>query len=539
MEHPTVTTYSAKQNAVPGEQNPDLRREGGAFRRPPGHGFSASRKQLQHRARLEHQVAGSANQRPFGAPLAVSQMHNSRSPDCEEAPKDTDRLCIPKIQNKFSENLKDKAIPRGDIVVTLECLDFKWDLRLPQLFQSETLTKLYLLAQGGAAPSRGLDMVIRPLSPRKSKERRFIKKMTISLKVNDPMVTEAAFATALKNLYLSQMDVDLDDVLEVLAAAHTLQFSRLLKGCVAMMISALTPSNVTDFYLAGCKYKEELLVTACERWLEVNLVPEVGKQIHLRKIPKDLLQKVLMSPRLFTFSEFHLLKTLLLWVYLQLNYRIQAVPEYETMLTFFKSLPKKSCFLDQEDEHGLMPLFRCLRLHGIIKGKDLDALRRIDFFPESWLLQVTAHHYHSAESGGDMIHVRNFATEAVRVGLLFSQEYATYSKIITVYGFFFEMKGIKNDSTSYSFYMQRIRHKDVGVPSSACEHRLVSMRAERMVRYEIRAQVLVDSQWQEFRTSEVLQKFRFAGRSCKSQVLKVQTVGIPIYVSFSFTFPVS
>ena len=39
--------------------------------------------------------------------------------------------------------------------------------------------------------------------------------------------------------------------------------------------------------------------------------------------------------RLFTFSEFHLLKTLLLWVYLQLNHRIQTIPAYETVMAFF------------------------------------------------------------------------------------------------------------------------------------------------------------------------------------------------------------
>ena len=45
------------------------------------------------------------------------------------------------------------------------------------------------------------------------------------------------------------------------------------------------------------QYKEELLTTACEKWMEMNLVPLVGTQIHLRKIPKELLHKVLKSPR--------------------------------------------------------------------------------------------------------------------------------------------------------------------------------------------------------------------------------------------------
>lgn len=42
-----------------------------------------------------------------------------------------------------------------------------------------------------------------------------------------------------------------------------------------------------------------------------------------------------LPARLFTFSEFHLLKTLLMWVYLQMNGKVQTLPIHETMLAFF------------------------------------------------------------------------------------------------------------------------------------------------------------------------------------------------------------
>ena len=51
-----------------------------------------------------------------------------------------------------------------------------------------------------------------------------------------------------------------------------------------------------------------------------------------------------------------------------------------------------------------------------------------------------------------------------------------------------------------------------------CEHGPVSLRAERLVKYEIRAQTLVDGQWQEFRTNQITQKFGFSKPSCKSHV---------------------
>ncbi|KAK2490407.1 hypothetical protein MC885_020343 [Smutsia gigantea] len=344
--------------------------------------------------------------------------------------------------------------------VILECLGFRWELHQPQLFQSETLANLYLLAlaRGATSPLRELEKILQARSPEKVKERTPVKKIIISLKINDPLVTEVAFATALKNLYMSEVRMDMDNVLGVLASAHILQFSSLFQRCVAMMMSGLTPSTITNFYLAGCKYKEEELTTACEKWLEMNLVPLVGTQIHLRKIPQELLHKVLKSP----------------------------------------SFPKKCSFLDGDTGQSLRPLFLCLHLHGITKGKDLEELKHINLFPESWLVRVMANHYHALENGGDMAHVKDLTTQSVRFGLLFNK---------------------------------RIRHIDLECPSSACEQGPISLRAERLVTYEIRAQALVDSRWQEFRTSQITQKFRF--------VLKVQTVGIPVYASFSFIFPVS
>ncbi|XP_007084935.1 BTB/POZ domain-containing protein 16 isoform X2 [Panthera tigris] len=493
------------------------------------------------RARLERRMVGSTNRwrfpsKPFsGDLLGLSQRCKALSVDLE-ALKNPDRLCISQIQKIFSETSKNKPVQGREADVILECLGSRWELHQPQLFQSETLSKLYLmaLAQSTKRPTKELESLLRAQLPGKIKERPPTKKMIISLKINDPVVTKVAFAMALKSLYLSQVEMNVDDVLAVLASAHVLQFSSLFQRCVAVMMKGLTPGTIKSFYLAGCKYKEEQLTTACEKWLEMNLVPLVGTQIHLRKIPQELLHRVLRSPRLFTFDEFHLLKTLLLWVFLQLNPKVQTVPVQETVLAFFTSFSRKNSFLDQDTGQSLVPLFLCLRLHGIIKGKNLEELRHINFFPESWLIRVTANHYHALESGGDMAHVKDLTTQAVRFGMLFNQEYTTHSEVIAIYGFFFEIKGVRHDTTSYSFYMQRVRHSDV-----VCEHGPVSLRAERLVKYEIRAQTLVDGQWQEFRTNQITQKFGFSKPSCKSHALKIHTVGLPIYASFSFIFPMS
>ncbi|XP_054220683.1 BTB/POZ domain-containing protein 16 isoform X4 [Homo sapiens] len=394
----------------------------------------------QHKARLERRVTGSTNRwrlpkQPFsGDLLSLSQMCKALSIDFEEALRNPDRLCISQIQKFFFENFKNKDIQSGEADVILECLGFKWELHQPQLFQSETLAKLYLkaLAQGTTHPLRELEELLRAQSPKKTKEKSPAKRIIISLKINDPLVTKVAFATALKNLYMSEVEINLEDLLGVLASAHILQFSGL-----------------------------------------------------------------------------------------------------------FQSFPENCCFLDRDIGQSLRPLFLCLRLHGITKGKDLEVLRHLNFFPESWLDQVTVNHYHALENGGDMVHLKDLNTQAVRFGLLFNQENTTYSKTIALYGFFFKIKGLKHDTTSYSFYMQRIKHTDLESPSAVYEHNPVSLRAARLVKYEIRAEALVDGKWQEFRTNQIKQKFGLTTSSCKSHTLKIQTVGIPIYVSFAFIFPAS
>ncbi|ERE77382.1 BTB/POZ domain-containing protein 16 [Cricetulus griseus] len=500
----------------------------------------------QSKNRLERRIVGATNRWRFpqqyfcGDLLGLSQMCNVLNVELDEALKDPDRFCVSHFQKIFS-NIDNSDIQSGEADVILQCLGFKWELHHSQIFQSETLAKLYLTAlkQNTKSQAKELHKILKARPCERIKEKSPVKKMIISLKINDPAVTRVAFALALKNLYMNEVEMNVDNVLGVLASAHILQFNHLFQKCVNMMLSRLTPSTIKNFYLAGCKYKEEQLTIACEKWLAINLVPLVGTQIHLRHIPQHLLHKVLQSPRLFTFSEFHLLKTLLMWVYLQMNSKVQVIPIHETMLAYFSSFSKKCCFLEQDAGQTWTPLFLCLRLHGITSGRDLEELKHINFFPESWLVRVTANHYHALESGGNMVHLKDLSTQAMRFGLLFRQEYTTYSETISIYGYFFEIKGIKHDSTSYSFSMQRIRHTDLDCPSPICEHSAISLRAERLVKYEIRAQTLVDGKWQEFRTNQITQKFGFIKPGCKSHALKIQTLGIPIYASFAFIFPAS
>ncbi|XP_074089575.1 BTB/POZ domain-containing protein 16 isoform X2 [Macrotis lagotis] len=461
----------------------------------------------QHPPRLDRKICGRNDRWRFPREsyledlLGLAQLSRATGLDNENEMKIIDRLHIPQLQKILTGSIPKKPTQGLVADVILDCMGFKWELHQPQLFNSATLTKLYIfaLSQKDTDPLKELEKLLRAESPRKFKKKAPVKKINISLKINDPLVTKTAFATALKNLYCKEAEVHKDDVLGVLASAHILQFPSLFKKCVFLMKDGISPCTIQTYYLAACKYKEELLIKACEKWLEMNLVPLIGKQIYLRTIPQELLQKVLKS----------------------------------------QSFPKKCPFLERELGQKFLPAFLPLRLHGITKAKDLEDIKHINFFPETWLVRILANHYHALESGGDMFHVKDLSTQGIRFGLLINQENKIYSEMIGVYGFFFEIKGVKHGTSSYNFYMQRLKYSDASLPAKVCERRPVSLRQERLVKYEIRAQSLVNGNWQEFSTNALTQKFGLIKSTSKSHTLKIETEGNPIFVTFAFFFPVS
>nr|XP_060623010.1 BTB/POZ domain-containing protein 16 [Anolis sagrei ordinatus] len=438
--------------------------------------------------------------------------------------------------------------------VILECLDFEWELHRMYFFKSQVLSQLLAVAvkntdldttDSSSKVNKEFKCYYKQylLSARKhteiSQPQKRMTKVTIALEINDPDVTRFAFAIALRNLYNSEIEVNEEDVLGILASANVLQFPTLFYKCVQIMRNNIGTTNVCSYYSAGCKYQQSALISDCERWVEVNLVPHLGSQIHLRKLPLELLQKVLKSSRLFTFNEFHLLRTTLCWVFLQQNPKIQIIPSYDAILTYFSSLPKICAFLEREVGQRYIAIFQSLRLHGITSSKHLEELWDINFLPLPWLTRILSDHYHALENGGDMVFQSDFNTQAVRFGLVLREEPRYHAEIISIYGFFFEIKAVRHDASAYSFYMQRVKHADPIITFFTAERSPVSLKQEREVKYEIKAQCQIDGKWEEFTTGRLTQKFGVKKPASKSKVLKASIPSVPVYVTFSFLFPSS
>ncbi|CAH3124409.1 unnamed protein product [Porites lobata] len=454
--------------------------------------------------------------------------------------------------------------------VVVHALDTTWELHKPYLQKSSLLSSLLRKAEmtgmrnieeedeedmHKASETGVLSFVILNMScqtcpvmsdlsigRRRSSSEWYKNQLTFRLRIKDPLITKQTFALALAALYEneSEMNVSEADVVGVLAAASFLGFTSLEKLCSDVMLKSIAAWSVCAFHASGSKYKQSSVVEACERWLELNLIPQLSVQIFLSHLPQDLLEKCLKSTKLFTWCEYSLYKLLAYWIFLQQHPNLQLMPSWGTVVTWFMSLPKATSFLEREEGHGYVNLFRTIRLGGITDSSQLDELQKMNLVPQSWLLRVYAQHYHALQGGGDMSLMTRFEHGAIRKGFILEEHLKYHSEIMSLHGFHFEVKATKDDTGSkYSFYLQRLKPNDPVLSFRACERHTFSMRHDREVRY------CISVQWSDFGVNKMFssgilcQSFGFSGKTRQSEVVCVKNVCMPLYVTVSLMFPPS
>ncbi|EDO42768.1 predicted protein [Nematostella vectensis] len=369
------------------------------------------------------------------------------------------------------------------------------------------------------------------------------KVLTLKLRIKDPLITKQTFARTLAAMYETEaeMRVEEADVVGVLAAAHFLGFASLERVCGQVMLNAIASWSVCAFHATGSKYKQIAVVDACERWLELNLVPQLSVQIYLSHLPQELLEKTLKSTRLFTWNEYSLYKLLCYWIFLQQHPNLQIMPSWGTVVTWFMSLPKTSSFLEREEGYGYISLFRAVRIDGITDSSQLDEVLKMNVIPQSWLLRVYSQHYHALQGGGDMSLMTRFDQGAVRIGFVIEQPLRLHSEIISLHGFYFEVKAVKSETgvPDYSFFIQILKPNDPVLSFKACERQTFSMRQDREVRFCFRFQWVDGDELKQPPTGPQSQVFGFNGKMRRSESFTVDAVIVPLFVTVLLMFPPS
>ncbi|XP_063435143.1 BTB/POZ domain-containing protein 16-like isoform X1 [Mytilus trossulus] len=461
--------------------------------------------------------------------------------------------------------------PLSKYDVVLKCLGMDWELHRPYLQKSEVLSQL--LKQAGEPhmqkyyrnpASETLDTYIKKnhvysneykdisnrLSmvegdeegpkkldhPAHTSEKRISSVTMIKLDIKDPLITKTAMAVALGNLYHDELDVDLEDVANVLAASSQIGYKALQNGCARLMLNNISYKTVCRYHHACTKYQQEEVVKACERWLELNLLPELSNQIYLREISMELLQKILKSNRLYVPNEYTVYRTLSYWLFLQLNSSIQLMPSHSTVLSYFNSLPKTGSFLERDDGQIYGPLFSAVRLQGVTDTNQIRDMQLMNILPQSQLIDLLTQHYHALQGGGDMSALKHFNTGAIRQGFIIDEEPHYHSEVLSIHGFHFELKAARNAIGQLSIYMQRLKPGDPILSFRQCERHTFSIRTDREVRYCI----MVQDSGDDLKTTGIVsQKFGLGEKVGKSEILQLDKIRTPLYISFCLLFPAS
>ncbi|XP_030630897.1 BTB/POZ domain-containing protein 16 [Chanos chanos] len=423
-----------------------------------------------------------------------------------------------------------------DTDVILECLGSIWELHYPYLTKAVTLAELC----EGSQKQGTTQLQDTADTKRLRRTRRTVTSPTIlQLSVKEPSVTKETLSFALRTLYSpSQCPEHWEE--GILSTATILGLPHLFQRCLNEMVQKISSVTVCDFHHVSYKYKDTILQRACERWLELHLVTHLSCHINLRDLPFDLLLKTLRCPRLFVSSEYELLKTVLLWVYLQINPNDQILPSHSAVITFFSNCSLKAgIFLEQPIGQKYTVLFQALHLHGITEWHHLEEIQQINLFPQSWLLLIFSRHYYTLQRGGDMS-LTDFSTDAIRFGMIIKNESQSCIQTIGLYGFYFILKSTGLDtSDTYGFSLERLRHWDPELSSDSFMTCPFSMVAERHMRYQITVQSCINQEWQVFSSGPINQKFTLRKRFCKSQMYKLKGLCVPILVTFALAFPSS
>lgn len=362
----------------------------------------------------------------------------------------------------------------------------------------------------------------------------------IHLDIQDSTITKRAMAIALGNLYHDEIDVELNQVAGVMAAADALGFQQLIEGCGEIMLKSINCATVCCYHQAASKYHQEQVVVACERWLELNLIPQLSLNIQLREMSAELLQKILKSARLFVLGEYSVFRTLVYWLFLQLNSDLQLMPANATVLSFFNCFPKSTAFLETDQGHAFLPLFQSLRLHGITDTNNIHDMQILNIVPQSWLVSFLSQHCRALQGGGDMLQMPNFESCSVRQGFIIDDGCHYHSQVLSLHGFHFDLKAVREDTTNtYTFYMERLKPGDPKLSFQQCERHMFSMRPDRVTRYCLTVQCLDVGKDVMHTTGIITQKFGLGHKTSHSQVLRVEDLVEPIYVTYTVLFPPS
>ncbi|XP_065828312.1 BTB/POZ domain-containing protein 16-like isoform X2 [Oscarella lobularis] len=357
----------------------------------------------------------------------------------------------------------------------------------------------------------------------------------IHFSIGDESISKQGFAHALGLLYDNELRVKEDEVADVLAAANLIEYSALEEKCCDVMLRTLSAETVITYYNTAVQCENSVLERACESWLLLNLVPQLAVTVHLKKIPFRLINKILLSPHLFTWNEYALFKVLCNWVYLQLSPDTQVMPAYSLVVAYFQTLPDAFPFLCTAKGHPYAVLFDALRMENITDVRQVVEIQKMRLFSSEKMIDLWQYQYATLFSGGGMGASSLFEKRAMRQGFLLENKLDYISETVFVYTFHFKIKAewVKTESTLL-IAVQRIFPDDSAATLHVNSKEIFSIRPSRKVVYSLRVQM---KELDSVTKGPFTRLFGADEQSRRLQVHSFENLKLPIHVTLNLFLP--
>lgn len=123
-----------------------------------------------------------------------------------------------------------------------------------------------------------------------------IKERCKFLKITSIFIQFTALSMAISSLYFSEINIDSNQLVEILAAAKFLNLNGLIDKCTEMMTENISLETAIRYYNISVVYGIPVLETSAKRWIAANLLTKASnKRDFLKQISVDLMESLMLS----------------------------------------------------------------------------------------------------------------------------------------------------------------------------------------------------------------------------------------------------
>lgn len=243
----------------------------------------------------------------------------------------------------------------------------------------------------------------------------------LHLKIVDPAVTPEGLNKILESLYHNEIEIDLDNIEGLVAAASMLSLESVLERCSEVCIESLSDYKVLSFSDLADKYGLPDLSQKCFEYLKCSFWRLSKETAFLAALRAPMMLKLVSADDLLVVEgEIDVYETVKKWIFLQQTLRIPDATELESEVkNFYSSVSKRDGSLLLAEYAEILSYIRVP--HIVTSLRTLKEIHKDPLIPDDVLDKVVVDAWVdllSSEEGASAVEVTDelFNANAYRYG---------------------------------------------------------------------------------------------------------------------------